>query len=199
VKVLHIMNITLKTTYKIIKYILLSKEFTQTEIHQETKCSLGRINEVVYWLITRKFVEKIDSKYRLADPAGIISLFPLFRNMNELLVYRLPLRGEKEKILENLPKGSILCLDSALDRYSQYYRSSRICIYHEKPELVKNIFEPYSGGIIDLEVYRPDMNLKEDVENGLTSKLRTIIDMTCDGKTYVAKDLFEQLWGIKFE
>ena len=193
------MNITLKTTYKIIKYILLSKEFTQTEIHQETKCSLGRINEVVYWLITRKFVEKIDSKYRLADSAGIISLFPLFRNMNELLVYRLPLRNEKEKILENLPKGSILCLDSALDRYSQYYRSSRICVYHEKPELVKNTFEPYSGGIIDLEVYHPDMNLKEDVENGLTSKLRTIIDMTCDGKTYVAKDLFEQLWGIKFE
>jgi hypothetical protein len=118
--------------------------------------------------------------------------------MNELLICRIPLRGEKEKILENLPKGSILCLDSALDRYSRYYRSSRICIYHEKPELVKNTFEPYSGGIIDLEVYHPDMDLKEDVENGFTSKLRTVIDMTCDGKTYVAKDLFEQLWGIKF-
>jgi len=192
------MNITLKTTYKIIKYILLSKEFTQTEIHQETKCSLGRINEVVYWLITRKFVEKVDSKYHSVDPAGIISLFPLFRNMKELLVYRIPLRSEKEKILENLPNGSVLCRDSALDRYSRYYRSSRICIYHEKPELVKNTFEPYSGGIIDLEVYHPDMDLKEDVENGLTSKLRTVIDMTCDGKTYVAKDLFEQLWGIKF-
>lgn len=192
------MNITLKTTYKIIKYVLLSKEFTQTEIHRETKCSLGRINEVVYWLITRKFVEKVDSKYHLADPAGILSVFPLFRNMNELLVCRLPLRGEKEKILENLPKGSILCLDSALDRYSRYFRSSRICIYHEKPELIKNLFEPYSGGIIDLEVYHPDMDLKEDVENGLTSKLRTVIDITCDGKTYVAKDLFEELWGIKF-
>jgi len=192
------MNITLKTTYKIIRYILLFKEFTQTEIHQETQSSLGRINKVVNWLITRKFVEKVDSKYHLADPAGIISVFPLFRNMNELLVYRLPLRDEKEKILENLPKGSILCLDSALDKYSRYFRSNRICIYHEKPELVKNTFEPYSGGIIDLEVYHPDMDLKEDVENGFTSKLRTVIDMTCDGKTYVAKDLFEQLWGIKF-
>jgi hypothetical protein len=118
--------------------------------------------------------------------------------MNELLVSRIPLRGEKEKILENLPNKSVLCLDSALDKYSRYYRSSRICIYHEKPELVKNTFEPYSGGIIDLEVYHPDMDLKEDVENGFTSKLRTVIDMTCDGKTYVAKDLFEQLWGIKF-
>lgn len=192
------MNITLKTTYKIIRYILLSKEFTQTEIHQETQSSLGRINKVVNWLITRKFVEKVDSKYHLADPAGIISVFPLFRNMNELLVYRLPLRDEKEKILENLPKGSILCLDSALDKYSRYFRSNRICVYHEKPELIKNIFEPYSGGIIDLEVYHPDMDLKDDIENGATSKLRTVIDMTCDGKTYIVKDLFEQLWGIKF-
>ena len=192
------MNITSKVTYKIIRDILLSKEFTQIEIKNRTGCSKGQISKVVNWLITRKFVEKRDRNYYLIDPTALISVFPLFRNMNELLVYRLPLRGEKEKILENLPNGSILCLDSALDRYSRYFRSSRICIYHEKPELIKNIFEPYSGGIIDLEVYRPDMDLKEDVKNGLTTKLRTVIDMTCDGKTYAAKDLFEQLWGIKF-
>lgn len=192
------MNITSNVTYKIIRDILLSKEFTQIEIKNRTGYSKGQISNVVYWLTTRKFVEKIDRKYHLVDPAGIISVFPLFRNMKELLVYRIPLRGEKEKILENLPNGSILCLDSALDSYSRYFRSSRICIYHDKPELVKNKFEPYSGGIIDLEVYRPDMDLKEDAKNGLTSKLRTVIDMTCDGKTYVVKDLFEELWGIKF-
>jgi hypothetical protein len=192
------MNITLKTTYKIVKYILISKEFTQTEIHQETHCSLGRINKVVNWLITRKFVEKVNSKYHIADPSGIISIFPLYRTMNELLVYRISLSGDKQKILENLPKESILCLESALDTYSRYFRSNRICIYHEKPETIKNIFEPYSGGMLDLEVYRPDMDLKEDVDTGITSKLRTVIDLTCDGKTYVAKDLFEELWGIKF-
>jgi len=192
------MNITSKVTYKIIRDILLSKEFTQIEIKNRTGYSKGQISKVVNWLITRKFVEKRDRNYYLIDPTALISVFPLFRNMNELLIYRIPLRGEKEKILENLPKGSILCLDSALDRYSRYFRSSRICIYHEKPELIKNLFEPYSGGIIDLEVYHPDMDLKEDVENGLTSKLRTVIDITCDGKTYVAKDLFEELWGIKF-
>lgn len=192
------MNITSKVTYKIIRDILLSKEFTQIEIKNRTGYSKGQISKVVNWLITRKFVEKRDRNYYLTDPTALISVFPLFRNMNELLVYRIPLRGEKEKILENLPNGSTLCLDSALDRYSRYFRSSRICIYHEKPELIKNIFEPYSGGIIDLEVYHPDMDLKGDVENGLTSKLRTVIDMTCDGKTYAAKDLFEELWGIKF-
>ena len=194
------MNVTLNVTYKIVKYILLKKdrEFTQLEIHNKTKSSLGRINDVVNWLISRNYVEKKKVKYYVINPSGIISLFPLYRNMKDLLVYNIKLRGDKGKILENLPKESILCLDSALDKYSKYFRSSRICIYHRKPQVIKNLFEPYSGGIINLEVYKPDMELIEDVENGFTTKLRTIIDMTCDGKTYVAKDLFEDLWGIKF-
>ena len=194
------MNVTLNITYKIIKYVLLSKnkEFTQLEIHKNTGSSLGRINDVVNWLISRNFVEKYKLKYYVINPAGIISLFPLYRNMKDLLIYKIQLRDDKEIILENLPKESILCLDSALDKYSRYFRSSRICIYHEKPQLIRSLFEPYSGGIIKLEVYKPDMKLIEDVKNGFTTKLRTIIDMTCDGKTYVAKDLFEELWGIKF-
>lgn len=194
------MNVTLNITYKIIKYVLLSKnkEFTQLEIHKNTGSSLGRINDVVNWLISRNFVEKYKLKYYVINPAGIISLFPLYRNMKDLLIYKIQLRDDKEIILENLPKESILCLDSALDKYSRYFRSSRICIYHEKPQLIRDLFEPYSGGIIKLEVYKPDMKLIEDVKNGFTTKLRTIIDMTCDDKTYVAKDLFEELWGIKF-
>jgi len=194
------MNVTLDVTYKIIRYILLSKDrkFTQFEIHKNTGSSLGRINEVVNWLISRNFVEKTKGKYYVMNPSGIISLFPLYRNMNDLCVYSIQLRGDKEKIIENLPKDSILCLDSALDKYSKYFRSNRICIYHENPDLIKNKFEPYSGGIIRLEVFKPDMRLVEDRKNGVTSKLRTIIDMTCDGKTYVAKDLFEALWGVKF-
>jgi len=192
------MNITSKVTYQIIRQILLSKIFTQIEIKNKTGYSKGQISKVVNWLITRKFVEKREGNYCLLDPAGLISVFPLFRNMKELLFYRIPLRGEKEKILEHLPEGSILCLESALERYSHYFRSSRICIYHKKPEVVKQLFEPYSGGILDLEIYRPDMDLQKDVEHGMTSKLRTAIDITCDGKTYVAKDLFEELWGIKF-
>jgi len=192
------MNITSKVTYQIIREILLSKVFTQVEIKKKTGHSKGQISKVVNWLITRNFVEKRESNYYLLDPAGLISVFPLFRNMKELLVYRIPIRGEKEKILDYLPDGSILCLESALDRYSRYFRSSRICIYHEQPEVVKRLFEPYSGGILDLEVYRLDMDVQKDVEHGVTSRLRTVIDMTCDGKTYTAKDLFEQLWGIKF-
>ena len=190
------MNITSKVTYQIIREILLSKGFTQMQIKTKTGYSKGQISKVVNWLITRNFVEKRDSTYYLLDPAGLISAFPLFRNMKELLIYRIPLRGEKEKILQHLPKDSILCLESALETYSQYFRSSRICIYHTQPPKIKQLFKPYTGGILDLEVYQPDLDIQKDVKQGVTSKLRTVIDMTCDGKTYAAKDLFEQLWGI---
>ena len=193
------MNPTSQVTYKIIRYILLVQEFNQTEIHYKTKTSKGQINKVVNWLSTRRFIEKDNKRCHVIDPGGIVALFPLFRNMNDLLVCRIPVRGGMDKIVDILPKDSILCLDSAVNKYSSYFRTNRICIYHKKPEVIKEKFKPYSGGLLDLHVYLPDMNLKEDTINGVTSKLRTIIDMTCDGKTYVAKDLFEDLWGIKFE
>lgn len=193
------MNPTSQATYKIIRYVLLIQEFNQTEIHHKTKTSTGQINKVVNWLLTRRFIEKGNKKYHVIDPGGIIAIFPLFRNMNDQLVCKIPIRGSMDKIIDILPKGSILCLDSAVDTYSSYFRTNRICIYHKKPELIKGKFKPYSGGLLDLHVYLPDMDLKEDIVNGVTSKLRTIIDMTCDGKTYIVKDLFEDLWGIKFE
>jgi len=88
------MNITSKVTYQIVREILLSKVFTQIQIKNKTGYSKGQISKVVNWLITRKFVEKRESRYYLLDPAGLIYVFLLFRNMKELLVYRIPLRGE---------------------------------------------------------------------------------------------------------
>ena len=193
------MNITSPVTYQIIRGVLSSRQFTQVDIQKKTGHSKGQISKVTKWLITRKFVEKRKKGYYLLDPAGLIAVFPLFRSMQELLLCRIPLRAEKEKILHLLPKDSIRCLDSALEHYSTYFRSSRICIYHDHPEQIQHLFEPYAGGILDLEIYQPDMHLHNDVKQGMTTPLRTVIDMTCDGKTYAAKDLFEQLWGIKFE
>lgn len=102
------MNITLNVTYKIIRYILTSKEFSQTEIHNKTGSSLGQINKVVNWLVTRKFVERNKGTYHMVDPAGIIAVFPLFRNMGDLLARRISIRGDLKKILEKLPQGSVL-------------------------------------------------------------------------------------------
>ena len=77
------MNIKSNVTYQIIREILLSKSFTQVNIKRKTGHSKGQISKVVKWLITRNFVEKRESSYYLRDPAGLIAVFPLFRNMKE--------------------------------------------------------------------------------------------------------------------
>jgi hypothetical protein len=192
------MNPTFPITYEIIKFILTNEKFSQTDIHERTNASIGQVNKVVKWLITRKFIEKDGKRYRVVDPSGIVALFPLFRNMNDLLACSIPVRGSTDDIIAIIPKDGILCLDTALNRYSKYFRSDRICIYHEKPDSIGEMLKPYSGGLVNVYIYHPDMNLKNDAVNGATSKLRTIIDMACDGRVYAAKDLFNQLWGIRF-
>jgi hypothetical protein len=56
------------------------------------------------------------------------------------------------------------------------------------------------GGVLPVSVYLPDLPLKGDVEKKRrTSKFRTVIDLACDGRIYAAKDIVEEMWGIRIE
>jgi len=194
------MNPTSPKTYRVIKAVLHSQEFTQLGVHKETGVSMGQINSVTSWLLSRNFIEKITGKYRVIDPAGIVSIFPLFRSMKERLIKTIPVRGSTADIINNMPKGNVLCLDSALERYSPYLRTDRVCVYSKDVKKVTEVFAPYSGGKTALQVYKPDMGLETDIvqnEIRITTKLRTVIDLACDNKIYTAKDLFKELWGLE--
>ncbi|MDI6917512.1 MAG: hypothetical protein QMC80_06920 [Thermoplasmatales archaeon] len=194
------MNPTMPKTYRVIKGVLMSNEFTQLEIHKEIDISLGQVNSVVKWLESRDFVEKIGRRYRVVDPAGIISVFPLFRNMKDNLIGSLNLRRSMDEIIEKLPEKCILCLDSALENYSKYFRIDRICVYGNDDTV--NLFKPWVGGKTPVNIYKPDMNVEDDVVSNrkrATSKLRTVIDLACDRKIYLAKDLLKDLWGLEIE
>lgn len=194
------MNPTMPKTYKVIKKVLMNNEFTQLEIHKEANISLGQVNSVVKWLESRNFVEKTGRRYTVVDPAGIISIFPLFRNMKDNLISSLSLRRSMDEITEKLPEKCILCLDSALENYSKYFRTDRICVYGNK-DTVK-LFKPWVGGKISVNIYKPDMDVEDDIVSNkkrITSKLRTVIDLACDRKLYLAKDMLKDLWGLEIE
>ncbi|MDI6859943.1 MAG: hypothetical protein QMC85_05565 [Methanocellales archaeon] len=194
------MNPTSPKTYMVIKAVLSSLEFTQLGIHKKTDVSIGQINSVTHWLLSRNFIEKTTRRYSVIDPAGIISIFPLFRSMKELLIKTIPVRGSTGDIIDNTPKGSVLCLDSALERYSPYLRTDRVCIYSRDIKKVTEVFAPYSGGKTVLHIYKPDMEFETDIVKDkieITTKLRTVIDLACDNKIYAAKDLFKELWGLE--
>ncbi len=198
------MKLTSRQTYKVVFFILQNPIFTQTTVFKATNVSWGRMNEIVQWLVSKNFVEKKEKGYELVDPAGLVSLFPLYRDMNSLLLKKLPLRLSKKQIMERLPKKTVLCMDSALQFYSGYWHSDRICIYADESIALKKIekeFMPLTGGNTFLWVFKSDITPETRKEKGftITGKLRTLIDMACDNKSYYAKDLYKQLWKLKFE
>lgn len=199
------MKLTSKQTYKVASFVLLNPVFTQTKLFNAVKVSWGRMNEVVQWLVNKNFVEKREKEYELIDPAGLISLFPLYRDMNSLVLKKLPLRLSIKKVINRLPKGTILCLDSALEFYSGYWRSDRVCVYVEENskefKKIEQEFKPLTGGNIMLWMFKPDIKPETNKIKGftVTSKLRTLIDLVCDNKSFYARDLYKQLWGLKFE
>jgi len=199
------MKLTSRQTYKVVSFVLRNPVFTQTAVFKATKVSWGRMNEVVQWLVSKNFAEKRKKGYELIDPAGLVSLFPLYRDMDSLLLKKLPLRLSKQQIIERLPKKTVLCLDSALQFYSGYWHSDRVCVYAgENSSLLKKIekeFTPLAGGNTFLWLFRADIAPETAKAKGftITDRLRTLIDMACDNKSYYAKDLYKQLWNLKFE
>ena len=201
----YIMKLTSRQTYKVVSFVLRNPVFSQTMIFSAVKVSWGRMNEVVQWLVSKGFVVRRGKSYELIDPAGLVSLFPLYRDMGSLLLEKLPLRLPKKQIIKRLPRGTVLCLDSALGLYSSYWRSGRVCVYAEKnskqfKEILEE-FKPLAGGNTVLWVFEPDIRPETVKTKSLpaTDKLRTLIDLACDNKVYYARDLFKQLWNLRFE
>jgi len=198
-------NLNARQTYRVIYFILEKGSFSQLEAHKKLKVSLARINKIVSWLYNeRRALKKEKRRYIVTDYAAIISAFPMFRSMNKLLIEKIHLNLSLKQAKKMLPKKSVLCLDSALEVYSNYYRTDRVCVYVDSPgKLMKSIQEtlkPYIGGETVLWLFKQDFEPEKVNKKGInaTAKLRTLIDLACDNKMYYARDLFEDLWGIKF-
>ena len=148
-----------------------------------------------------------DGRYRIRAAGAVVSsIFPYQRSMKETLRARLTMRGGRSAIQRELSKaGAVLCMESALEHYSSYFRPGRICVYHQDPESLARRFAPMVGGLIPVEIYLPDIPLDGDTEAEgrkgplRTTRWRTLVDLASDGKLYVARDLLEQLWGIVLE
>ncbi|MDO8537999.1 MAG: hypothetical protein Q7S21_03890 [archaeon] len=196
------MKLTSSQTYKLIYYVLEHRAFTQLQASKSAGISLGQTNKIVQWLVQKRFAEKRSNKYYLADPSGLVGLFALERDMNSFLAKKISVNLSKEKVLRQIPK-SVLCLDSALEKYSNYYRSNRVCVYINSEKGVKEIektFQDTSPGHTEIWLFKasPESETIKLKQRIVATKLRTLIDLVCDNKTFYAKDLFKQLWGVKF-
>lgn len=189
-------RLTADKTYRIIYYILNEQKFTQTEIHEATGVSVGRVNQVISWLQESGHVEKTGTQYGLISGVSLISLLANFRSMNK--IENFDLDAERDEILEFLKEiKATFCLTSALQHYDSYFRDPSICVYPPNKDVLEEL-KKFSKGNLRINIYEPDLLLEENTvtidSTIVTSKMRTIIDLFCDDKGYAADRLIERVF-----
>lgn len=192
------MRITSKATYKIVRYLLEKKVFRQLEISEAVGVALSRVSNVVNWLVGLGYVAKGPEGYRLVSPAGILNIFPLYRRMGKLRVASFDVEVDMKQLHKVLrEEKAALCLTSALQHYSSYFRDPGVFAYCESKALLDELSE-LRRGYVHVELYRDDLNEPEDfVEHKgvrITSALRTAIDLFCSNRAYAAERLVAKKW-----
>lgn len=196
-----ILSVTTPATYRLLREAFTRKEpFLQSDLARPANASVTQAHRVVRWLADRQHVERLgDGRYRTRGAAAVVNaVFPYQRTMKAALAVSITVRGTKKDATEALVReGAVLCLETALEEYSQFFRADRICIYHADPEQLKRQLTPSEGGVLPVQIYRADIPLDGDIEaNRRTTKFRTVVDLACDGRVYAAKELLEELWGV---
>ena len=202
-------DLTAPVNYRVIRTILTLREpFTQLEVAQGAEAAPSQVSSLVRWLEAHQHVRrrKEDGRFETVQPASLVlAIYPYQRTMGRTLTGTLKVRGNPEEVSRILSnEGATLCLESALAQYSQFFRAERIAVYHRKPRKLLSELAPSEGGVLQVAVYEPDIPLKGDVEEPgpsvplrRTTRYRTLVDLVCDNRSYAARDLFQELWGVR--
>jgi len=189
---------------RIVEFLLEKKEFTQYGVKKELKLGMSVVNQSFGFLLDKGIIGKSGKKYALKDAVGLVELTAFFRNMEKLKIMELSTSLEKKDVLKILPDKAILCMETALEKYSNYYVSNRICFYSDMKtaaELRKKIsFKPGNKTVVIAYREKPKVFKTETSgKHRQTGRIRTIIDLFSDKKGNAAEGLVKQLWGKMHE
>lgn len=187
-------------TYRVLREFLTSEApTTQVDLAARSAVSLSQVNRTIHQLMATGYARRgSDGRYEPQAAPALLAHLAFQRPFNQLAANVVMVRADPQEVKDALVReGCVLCLDSALEAYSSYFRSDRVCAYTTDAPRIMDGLRPAMGGLLKVQLYEPDIPLDEDVEDGHTKRFRTLLDMVCDGKTYAAKDLFQQLWRIE--
>lgn len=196
------MKLTSPQTYKVLRFALERKSFRQAEASKETGVSLGLVNRVTNWLVAHHYAARQSDGYRLIAPAALAQQFSFFRRMEQLRFASFDVELSQQEVMEVLEETkSVLCLTSALQRYSDYFRDPSLHFYAD--ERVEETLRQLNPGRTRVELYRDDLEQDDDFENlqakgtkkvRVTKKIRTMIDVLCSQRAYAAERLILHTW-----
>lgn len=233
------MDPTAPATYRILLGLLTRGEASQSELAYDLGVSSGQASNVFRWLeengfvesgpsITRKSRGRTREVYRLTNPTGLLRAISLFRPMDRFKSFSMGVDVPKERLLTDLrERAVVLCLGTALERYSRFYRSDEISFYavteggpsgaesirhdlsRKKEGITRTtcyLLETKTHGRRKPELFPAGAILDRLIRHGVVTKIRgdyvttkvqTVVDLFCDGKAFAARDLLKDLWGIE--
>jgi hypothetical protein len=180
----------------IIEYILENKEFTQYKIKQDIGLGGSTVNQTINFLLEKEVVQQKDKKYVLLDAESLLELVAFFKNMKDYKIEDIQISLDKKELYKYIPKDAIYCMDSALEQYTNYYKTNKVCIYisEEQAKKIKDKLKLNMGNKTILNIYK--LGLINSIKiKGLnyTSKIKTIIDMYCDKRGNSVETLLKKL------
>lgn len=187
-------------SYAVLREFLTAKgPTTQVELANLSGASPSQVSRVVNQLIDTGYAERQrDGRYRVVGAPALLTNLAFQRPMSRLTANIVMVHATPDQVKEALVReGCVLCMDSALEAYSSYFRSDRVCAYTTDAPAIVEKMRPAMGGLLKVQLYEPDLPLEDDTEEGRTKRFRTLFDLVCDGRAYAGKDLFEQLWGVQ--
>ncbi len=189
-----VMRLHSKQSFKVVYWVLKLKVFSQTELAEKAMVSWGQMNKVVQWLIKKGFVRK-GAKYELVNPAALVQLLT---TEVELEKDSFEVSVPKKIILDWIKKHEqVLCLNSALDFYSNYFRDPGISVCFSKE--LKEYLANAQPGLTKVTLVKSNLELLPSniiKKNGffVTNEVRTIIDLFADKKAYAVEPLIKKVF-----
>jgi len=206
---------------RVVRYMLLKDETSQSEISRMTKVSVGHVNKVVRYLRDQEIVSYKGRKMVVVEPWKLLNEVSWSRAMNGLKIGE-PVAPAQcgdvestEAFLRDICKNSkakySFTLFSAARRYIPYFKKyDAVQLYIDdyesvRPFLSKKLVEEKGRKGITIEVFQPDSEdlLKESVKTGgfsVCSEIQTVIDLVCYGTIgrELAIELYSKIRGREF-
>jgi DNA-binding MarR family transcriptional regulator len=188
----RMIRISAKKTLTVLEFILNNKRFSQSEIRDKTKSSIGLVNKIVNWLLDKQFISKVDSKYELTQPNRLVELISIQTTIKRVQTYEISL--PRKKVLDLIEKNKgILCLNSALEFYQKKSKDDEIHIYLPSTKL-KQILDKTERGNQKIHIYSTDLESETKFKTK-TDELRTILDFCSLNKHDFVTKLSLNKWG----
>jgi hypothetical protein len=182
------LRLTSHKTFRILYYILTKPNFTQVELNKRLDISLGLINKVIKWGISKGLIIKAKGLYSLIAPNKLIDMIASQYTIEHSRVFFVDF--DKNKLIKRFRPLLRLCLFSALESFDKEFKSNEVHTYYSE-ELI-NELNKINRGDTKVTIYEQPYSIV--LKGNKTDLIQTILDMHSINQEHLTKDLRFKQW-----